>query len=164
MAAAAGLVGTPPASARFPMKFFTLISLLLLAPFASAGEFFEVDGIALGGYDPVAYFEVGQPTRGREALKHQYQGSTFLFSSQDNHRKFVAAPEKYAPQFGGFCALGTANGYKVKTEPDAFKVVDGKLYFNYNRKVLEMWTQDQAGYIKRANENWPQVARQPMKQ
>jgi hypothetical protein len=52
----------------------------------------------------------------------------------------------------------------VKSEPDAFKVVDGKLYFNYNRKVLEMWTQDQAGYIKRANENWPQVSKQPMKQ
>ena len=145
------------------MKVFTLVSLLMMAPLASAGDFFEVDGVALGGYDPVAYFEVGQPTLGLEALNHQYQGSTFRFSSQENRRKFIAAPEKYSPQFGGFCALGTANGYKVKTEPDAFKVVDGKLYFNYNRKVLEMWTQDQAGYIKRANGNWPEVSRQPMK-
>ena len=62
------------------------------------------------------------------------------------------------------CALGTANGYKVKTEPDAFKVVDGKLYLNYNRKVLELWTQDQADYITRANKNWPEVSRQPMKE
>ncbi len=140
----------------------TLLSLCLSR--AWAGEFYEVDGFALGGYDPVAYFETARPTKGLAALGHQYRGSTFLFSSQENRHKFVAAPEKYAPQFGGFCALGTANGYKVKTEPDAFKVVDGKLYFNYNRKVLEMWTQDQAGYIRRANENWPEVSRQPMKQ
>ena len=140
------------------------LALLLLSRIVAAGDFFEVDGVALGGYDPVAYFEVGQPTRGLVALNHEYRGSTFLFSSQENQRKFAAAPEKYAPQFGGFCALGTANGYKVKTEPDAFKVVDGKLYFNYNRKVLELWTQDQAGYIERANKNWPDVAKQPMKQ
>ena len=136
---------------------------LLLPSFASAGEFFEVNGVALGGYDPVAYFEVGKPTQGLVTLDHEYLGSRFLFSTPENRSKFLAAPGKYAPQFGGFCALGTANGYKVKTEPDAFKVVDGKLYFNYNRKVLELWTQDQAGYIKRANENWPEVAKQPMK-
>ena len=141
----------------------TLLSWLLPS-FASAGEFFEVNGVALGGYDPVAYFEAGKPTKGLVALNHQYRGSLFLFSTPENRSRFAAAPEKYAPQFGGFCALGTANGYKVKTEPDAFKVVDGKLYFNYNRKVLELWTQDQAGYIKRANENWPEVAKQPMKQ
>ena len=64
----------------------------------------------------------------------------------------------------GFCALGTANGYKVKTEPDAFKVVDGKLYLNYNRKVLEMWTQDEAGYIARANKNWPEESKMPIKE
>jgi hypothetical protein len=76
----------------------------------------------------------------------------------------VEDPEKFAPQFGGFCALGTANGYKVPTEPYAFKVVDGKLYLNYNRKVLDIWTQDQAGYIGRANRNWPEVSRQPMRE
>jgi YHS domain-containing protein len=169
MAAVAGLVDSPPITPRFPMShikrgMFLTLSLLLLPCFASAGEFFEVNGVALGGYDPVAYFEVGKPTPGLVALNHEYLGSVFLFSSKENRSKFRTAPEKYAPQFGGFCALGTANGYKVKTEPDAFKVVDGKLYFNYNRKVLELWTQDQAGYIKRANENWPDVAKQPMKQ
>ena len=92
------------------------------------------------------------------------RGPTFLFSSEANRKKFAADPEKYAPQYGGFCALGTANGYKVKTEPDAFKVVDGKLYLNYNRKVLEMWTQDQPGYISRANKNWPEVSKMPMKE
>ncbi len=141
-----------------------LLGLLLASQLALAGEFFEVDGVALRGYDPVAYFEVGQPTPGLPAFSHSYKGSTFQFASEANLKKFVADPEKYAPQYGGFCALGTANGYKVKTEPDAFKVVDGKLYFNYNRKVLEMWTQDQAGYISRANKNWPEVSKMPMKE
>ena len=142
------------------------LSLLLLAfvGVAAAGEFFEVDGVALGGYDPVAYFEEGKPVPGEASLAHQYLGSTFRFSSAANLTKFAADPVKYAPQFGGFCALGTANGYKVKTEPDAFKIVGGKLYFNYNRKVLELWTQDEQGYISRANQNWPEVSRQPMKE
>jgi YHS domain-containing protein len=140
-----------------------LFGLLLLSQRALAGEFFEIDGVALRGYDAVAYHEIGKPTEGSPAFTHDYKGSTFRFASDANRKKFVADPEKYAPQYGGFCALGTANGYKVKTEPDAFKVVDGKLYFNYNRKVLEMWQQDQAGYIERANKNWPEVSKMPMK-
>ena len=150
-----------PARPRLAM---VLCGLLFASQLAFGGDYFEVDGVALRGYDPVAYFDVGQPTLGLPALSHTYKGSTFRFASEANLKKFVADPEKYAPQFGGFCALGTANGYKVKTEPDAFKVVDGKLYFNYNRKVLELWTQDQAGYITRANKNWPDVSRQPMKE
>ena len=143
---------------------FALSGLLLVSRLALAGEFFEVDGVALRGYDPVAYFEAGKPTPGLMPLTHEYKGSVFLFASEANLKKFVADPGKYAPQYGGFCALGTANGYKVKTEPDAFKVVDGKLYFNYNRKVLELWTQDQPGYITRANRNWPEVSKMPMKE
>jgi YHS domain-containing protein len=147
-------------------KFFTLalFGLLLATRLAVAGAFFEKDGVALGGYDPVAYFELQQPTRGVPEHNHTYKGSKFLFASAKNQEKFVDDPEKYAPQYGGFCALGTANGYKVRTEPDAFKVVDGKLYFNYNRKVLQLWTQDQPGYIARANRNWPEVSKMPMKE
>ena len=146
---------------KFPLA---VVVLLCLSRLASAGEFFEVNGVALSGYDPVAYFEAGQPTQGMKPLAYTYKGSVFLFANEANRGKFVADPQKYAPQYGGFCALGTANGYKVKTEPDAFKVVDGKLYFNYNRKVLEIWQQDEAGYIKRANQNWPEVSRMPMKE
>ena len=141
-----------------------LVGLLLASQVAFGGDFFEVDGVAMRGYDVVAYFEANQPTKGLPAYRHEYLGSTFLFASDANLKKFVAHPEKYAPQYGGFCALGTANGYKVKTEPDAFKVVDGKLYLNYNRKVLEIWTQDQPGYIKLADKNWPDVSKMPMKE
>ena len=145
-------------------RFFVAFLLLLGAERLTAGEFFESDGAALRGYDPVAYFESNKPVKGLPGFQFEYKGSKFLFSSADNLKKFVAAPQAYAPQFGGFCALGTANGYKVKTEPDAFKVVDGKLYLNYNRKVLELWTLDEPGYIKRANDNWPEVSKQAMKE
>jgi hypothetical protein len=144
---------------------FTL-GLLALGFMASAmsGDFFEVDGLALRGYDPVAYFEANLPVKGTSANAYTYKGSKFQFVTAANRKKFAADPEKYAPQYGGYCALGTANGYKVKTEPDAFKVVDGKLYLNYDRKVLELWTKDQPGYISRANQNWPEVSKQPMRQ
>jgi hypothetical protein len=141
-----------------------LLALAFMSRLAVSGDFFEVDGVALRGYDPVAYFEANMPVKGLPAHSFTYRDSKFLFVTAANLKKFSANPEKYAPQFGGYCALGTANGYKVKTEPDAFKVVDGKLYFNYNRKVLELWTQDQPGYIARANQNWPEVSKQPMKE
>ncbi len=144
-----------------------MASALLAAMLASqvwAGDFFEVDGLALRGYDAVSYVEAERMTAGDPAHAFTYLGSKFLFASAANRAKFVAAPEKYAPQFGGFCALGTANGYKVATEPDAFKVVGGKLYFNYSRKVQDLWSKDMPGYIAKANENWPAVSKMPAKQ
>jgi YHS domain-containing protein len=152
------------------MKVFTrriagaLVALLLMGRFAAAGEFFEPDGQALRGYDAVSYFETGVPTPGFAKYTFTYRGSRFLFASADHQRKFAADPGKYAPQFGGFCAYGAANGYKVSTQPDAFKVVDGKLYLNYDRKVLGIWSKDEPGNIARADQNWPEVSKQPLKQ
>jgi YHS domain-containing protein len=131
---------------------------------AYAGDFFEVDGVALRGFDPVAYVESETPIRGVATHRAIHKGSTFLFASDANRRKFTAAPEKYAPQFGGYCALGTANGYKVPTQPDAFRVVDGKLYLNYDRRVLDIWKKDIPGNIARADANWPEVSKQPIRE
>lgn len=150
----------PPLSRRFVLA---IVSILLTAPASFAGDFFEVDGLALRGYDPVAYVELNAPTPGRSEHHVVHQGSKFLFASAANREKFAADPAKYAPQYGGYCALGTANGYKVSTQPDAFRVVGGKLYFNYNREVLAMWSKDVPGYIAKADANWPEVARQPRK-
>jgi len=144
--------------------FLGLFIFAMASRAAMSGDYFEVDGVALRGFDPVAYFELNEPTRGVPQHHFTHKGSKFLFASAQNRARFAAEPEKFAPQFGGFCALGTANGYKVPTEPDAFKVVDGKLYLNYNRKVLDIWTKDQAGYIERANRNWPEVSRLPMRE
>lgn len=150
------------------MSFIRALSLcvlmLLSARLASAGDFFEADGAALHGYDPVAYFDANKPVKGLPSNSFTYHGSKFLFASAEHRQMFAANPEKYAPQYGGYCALGTANGYKVSTQPDAFKVVDGKLYLNHDRKVLDIWNKDVPGYVMRANEKWPEVQKQPLKQ
>jgi YHS domain-containing protein len=143
---------------------FFLVLALCATRAAIAGDFFEADGAAIHGYDAVSYFETGAPTRGSTKHEFTYHGSQFLFASAAHRRQFAADPEKYAPQFGGFCAYGASNGYKVTTQPDAFKVVDGKLYLNYDRKVLGIWSQDEQGNITRATQNWPKVREQPLKQ
>jgi YHS domain-containing protein len=141
---------------------FPFLVLMLAARAAFAGEFFETDGAALRGYDPVAYFDSGQPTKGAPQFRQVYRGSTFLFASAGNQHKFAADPIKYAPQYGGFCAYGTANGYKVSTQPDAFRIVDGKLYLNHDTKVQEIWLKDVPGNIARADEQWPEVAKKEL--
>lgn len=133
--------------------------LLFSSTVVSAGEYFERDGVALRGYDPVSYFTEGKPQPGVPAHSYVYKGSKFQFASADNQKLFVGNPDKYAPQFGGFCSYGTAQGYKVSTQPDAFSVVDGKLYLNYNREVVKIWQQDVPGNISKAEENWPEVSK-----
>ncbi|HEU0201099.1 MAG TPA: YHS domain-containing (seleno)protein [Burkholderiaceae bacterium] len=127
---------------------------------ASAGEFFEKGGAALRGYDPVAYFTDNKPVKGSAEHKAEYKGSTFYFASPANRDAFAADPAKYAPQYGGFCAYGTAGGYKAAIDPAAFTIVDGKLYLNYNADVQKQWSKDIPGYVAKADKNWPGVSKQ----
>ena len=140
-----------------------IAALSLLSTAALAGDFFETDGVALHGYDPVAYFTSAEPQKGQAQYSYEYKGSKFLFANEANKRAFMQAPEKYAPQFGGYCAYGTSQGYKVSTQPDAFAIVKDKLYLNYNKKVQEIWQQDVPGNIERAEKNWPEVSKAPQK-
>jgi len=133
---------------------------LALSSAVAAGEFFEKDGVALRGYDPVAYFIEGKAAKGLTDYKASYRGSEFHFASGANRDAFRASPDKYAPQYGGFCAFGTAGGYKAAIEPAAFRIVDGKLYLNYNREVQAKWRADIPGYVKKADAKWPEVMRQ----
>jgi YHS domain-containing protein len=137
-----------------------VLGLAAMADVAIAGEFYEKDGVALEGYDPVAYFVEGRPLPGSPELGAEYKGSAFHFSSKANRDAFVANPAKYAPQYHGFCAFGTARGYKAAVDPAAFTVVDGKLYLNYNLDVQKQWRADVAGFVAKADANWPEVARQ----
>ena len=139
--------------------FVSAVLLLIAATGASAGDYFEKDGVALRGYDPVSYFTEGKPEPGLPAHSYVHKGTKFLFVSADHQRMFAEDPDKYAPQFGGYCAYGTAQGYKVSTQPDAFSVVDGKLYLNYNREVVKIWQQDVPGNIALAEEKWPEVSK-----
>ena len=100
-----------------------------------AGEFNESNGVAIKGYDPVAFFKESKPVRGKDDLRFEYKGSTFVFANADNRAAFAADPEKYAPQYGGYCAFGTARGYKADIDPATFTVIDGRLYLNYNAQV-----------------------------
>jgi YHS domain-containing protein len=116
-----------------------------------------VTGLALRGYDPVAYFTDGKPVPGDFTITAQHDGATYRFASEDHKERFLKDPAKYLPEYGGFCAFGTAKGVKVDGDPTVWKIVDGKLYLNLAPAVAERWDQDVAGYIKTADERWKAV-------
>ena len=116
---------------------------------------FAKSGIAINGYDPVAYFNDGRPLKGSDKFQYSYQGAKFSFASAENRDKFAGSPDKYAPQFGGYCAWAVSQGYTAPTDPNAWKVVDGKLYLNYSRDVQKKWESDQDNLIRKGQANWP---------
>lgn len=132
-------------------------ALWLIATAALAGSVNEIDGLAIKGYDPVAYFTDKRPVAGSGAFTAIHDGATFHFVSAANRDAFVADPAKYAPQYGGFCAYGTARGYKAGIDPAAFTIVDGRLYLNYDTEVRPTWAEDIPGYLKKADTAWPEV-------
>ena len=114
------------------------------------------DGVAIKGYDVVAY-AAGTVAKGTRQFEHRWNGAAFHFSTAANRDRFAAAPEKYAPQFGGYCAYAVSRGYTADIDPEAFRIVDGKLYLNYSRSVQRRWEEDIAGNIAKAKANWPAV-------
>ena len=144
------------------MVIRTLFLFLALIPAAAAQAqsrpgIFSDGGAAIRGYDPVAYFTEARPVKGTEQFSHEWRGARWRFSSAANRDRFAADPQKYAPQYGGYCAYGTARGYKAPTEPHAFTIVGGKLYLNYDAAIQDTWREDKAGYISKADQNWPAV-------
>ena len=111
------------------------------------------DGVAIHGYDPVAYFREGRPRMGREAFAYTWNGATWHFSSAANRDLFARAPEKYAPQYGGYCAFAASMGQAADASPRAWKIVDGRLYLNFNRVVHKVW-EIVPGRISRATKHW----------
>jgi len=115
------------------------------------------DGLAVKGYDVVAYFTEGVPVQGLPEFEYEWNGAKWRFSSSDNRELFKAAPEKYAPQYGGYCAYAVSRGTTADIDPEAWNIVDGKLYLNLNEDVQMKWKQDIPGYIEKADRNWPGV-------
>lgn len=124
---------------------------------AQKSEIFVKDSVAVRGYDVVAYFTQSAPVKGNPAFVHVWRGGKWYFANRENREAFKAAPEKFAPQYGGYCAYGTADGHKAPTDPEAWTVSDGKLYLNYSKKVMDTWRKDQTGFIDKADKNWPTV-------
>ncbi len=116
-----------------------------------------VANTAVGGYDPVAYFQKGRPVRGssKHVLKHK--GVNWRFSSAANLAAFKANPGRYIPAFGGYCAWAVSQGYTAKGDPRAWKIVGGRLYLNYNRSIQKRWERNQSANIRAGNRNWPSV-------
>lgn len=116
-----------------------------------------LSSLAVSGYDPVAYFTDGKPVEGESAFEYEWNGATWRFASQANLDAFKANPEAYAPQFGGYCAWAVSQGYTASATPEAWRIVDGKLYLNYSKGVQATWEQDVPGNIAKADKNWPKV-------
>lgn len=138
----------------FVLAFLTTFAV---AAFAEEPVNKNLFGTALKGYDVVAYFTEGKPVKGSDAFELEWNGATWRFSSAANKNLFAKDPRKYAPQYGGFCAYGVSRGYTVGVDPAAWRIVDGKLYLNYNAEVQAEWVKDIPGYITKADRNWPKI-------
>ena len=152
------------------MKQMTLIGLCLTVVMVSATlvnapakagvePFYTsyLSNVAVQGYDPVAYFTQGKPIEGSKSHTTTYKGAEFRFSSQENLKTFQADPDKYAPQYGGYCAWAVSQGYTAKGNANNWSIIDGKLYLNYSDGVQKTWESDIPGFIKNADKNWPNL-------
>ena len=144
------LLGSTIAAASLPLVAIT-------PAYAGKDPVYTSWGVAIRGTDPVAYFTENRPVEGSKKHSFEYQDATFYFASAENRDLFAANPEKYAPQHGGYCAWAVSLGYTASTVPEAFTIVDGKLYLNYSLGVRSQWEADQANRIRLGDENWPSV-------
>ena len=133
------------------------VALTSLIASAQKTEVFTKSGTAISGYDPVAYFKEGQPTKGTDQFVYNWNGAAWYFSNQQNLDSFKTSPQKFAPQYGGYCAYGMYEGHKAPTDPNAWTILNGKLYFNYNLKVRELWRDKKEEKIETADKNWPAI-------
>lgn len=132
------LVGTPALAAKDPV-------------------FSNLFGIAIRGYDPVAYFTEMKPVKGSKDFETEWNGATWRFANEEHLNIFQSDPEKYAPQYGGYCAWAVSNNYTASTQPDAWTIFEDKLYLNYSLNVRSQWEQDIPGNVERGDANWPSV-------
>jgi YHS domain-containing protein len=145
------------------LKILALAIAAATAPLAAAPSFADEAPVyvarstayAVSGYDPVAYFTVGRPTQGNDQFVATYQGVRYRFASAANRDAFVANPARYAPQYGGYCAWAVSQGYVARGNPQNWRIVDGRLYLNFDAGVQRRWERDIPGFIASANRNWP---------
>jgi len=113
--------------------------------------------LAIDGYDAVAYFKTGQPVKGVPDHTVTWNGANWRFASAENKAAFAANPQTFAPQYGGYCAWAVSEGYTAKGDPQHWRIVDGKLYLNYNASVQKDWAKDIPARIAKGDKNWPTV-------
>jgi len=144
--------------AAFRFMFLALAFVIITQPSLAGGKIYSSGGKAIEGYDPVAYFTDSKPVKGNSATAYEWKGTTWQFANAANRDAFIAMPEKYAPQYGGHCAWAVSQGYTAGTDPDAWKIVDGKLYLNYSKSIQRRWLSGgTAKLISAGDKNWPEL-------
>jgi len=143
-------------------SLFFAFGLFALAPAVSAPALADevnqsLFGTAIEGYDPVAYFTEGKPVEGSDEYTHEWNGATWQFANAEHLELFKADPEAYAPQYGGYCAYAVAKGSTASIDPEAWDIVDGKLYLNYSKGVQQTWQADRDSYLQQSEANWPGI-------
>ena len=146
-------------TSKIAALLFTVLLFQAATPAAAKEPVYTgiFSSLAASGYDPVAYFVEGRPVEGRKAFEFEWNGATWRFANADNRAAFAADPEKFAPQYGGYCAWAVSQGTTASTEPEVWRIVDGKLYLNYSKSVQSTWVRDIPGNIAKADKNWPGV-------
>jgi hypothetical protein len=141
------------------MRLLVVTASGLATPVAADGVVNSsfLGGVAIEGTDPVAYFDQGRPVEGSSDFEHEWMDATWRFVSAENRDRFAADPEKYAPQYGGYCAWAVSQGYTAKIDPEAWSIVDDKLYLNYSKDVQKQWSADVPGNIAKGDANWPTI-------
>ncbi len=135
----------------------TAPALLARRAYAMKPKVFVHNGLAIRGYDPVAYFTQGGPVEGTEEHRSDWNGATWAFASAENKAMFDADPEAFAPKYGGYCAYAVSKGSTATTEPDAWTIYEDRLYLNFNTTVRGIWSEDIPGNVAKADNNWPGV-------
>lgn len=146
---------------RIALPVVLICAAELLAPLpaiAAPPQNLTRSGVAVSGYDVVAYRALGVARKGSEAHAHDWNGAHWLFASAKHRDLFAEAPERYAPQYGGYCAYAMSRGDLVKIDPEAFSIVDDKLYLNYSPKVRTTWDEARDEYIGKADEQWKKLS------
>lgn len=150
----------------------TLLTLLFIKFTTLQAQIDPVNqqGIAIGGYDVVAYFKIGKALKGDEKYSFVYENVTYYFVSEENQKEFKENPSQYLPQFDGYCALAVSYGKKISIDPETFKVSNNKLYLFYNGKTsqgkinsLETWNKNEDRLLKKATALWPDVQKSKYK-
>ena len=145
---------------KYSLSFLILFTSLLFSatsyavkPIYSGGK----ERAAIKGYDPVAYFTENKAIKGSSDFVYEHNGARWLFANELHRTAFIANPEKYSPQYGGYCAYAVSRKKSASSKPDYFTIHDGKLYLNYSSSVYKRWIKDPDGYISSADENWSYV-------
>lgn len=131
------------------------LTLIARPAFAASPPTFAVGGVAIRGADPVAFFTEGKPVIGSASHALMYEGAMWHFASADNMAAFTANPDRYAPKYGGYCAFAMSRGAIATTVPEAWSIVDDKLYLNFSVNVRQVWNEDIPGNIRKADGHWP---------